>query len=180
MPHSPNTPISLNAACNAAATRSRRNMLLYGLGSLVAIALAASATRTLAANASAPVASGAVLSAADEKAVRAVVQAQLEAFAADDAKKAFAVAAPNIQALFRTPANFIKMVQIHYPVVYRPASVAYFKPELDGEAVVMKVQMTDAKDTPWLAVYALQRPKGKNATWRIAGCIVTTNVGRTA
>ena len=122
------------------------------------------------------------LSADDEKAAREVVAAQLAAFAADDAKKAFALAAAPIQAVFKTPAKFMAMVQAQYPVVYRPASVAYFKPEQDGDNIIMKVQMTDAKDTPWLAVYSLQRPTAKDKTksWRIAGCIVTTNVGRTA
>jgi Domain of unknown function (DUF4864) len=122
------------------------------------------------------------LSAEDEKAARDVVAAQLAAFAADDAKKAFALAAVPIQSMFKTPAKFMAMVQAQYPVVYRPASVAYFKPEQDGDNIIMKVQMTDAKDTPWLAVYSLQRPgaKDKTKSWRIAGCIVTTNVGRTA
>jgi Domain of unknown function (DUF4864) len=125
---------------------------------------------------------GASLNAEDEKAARDVVAAQLAAFAADDGKKAFALAAAPIQAIFKTPAQFMAMVQAQYPVVYRPASVAYFKPEVDGDNIIMKVQMTDAKDTPWLAVYSLQRPAAKDKTksWRIAGCIVTTNVGRTA
>ena len=39
----------------------------------------------------------------DTKAVRAVVEAQLDAFAADDAKKAFSYAAPSIRGMFRTP-----------------------------------------------------------------------------
>jgi hypothetical protein len=129
-----------------------------------------------------PTSFAASLSTEDEKAARDVVAAQLAAFAADDAKKAFALAAAPIQAMFKTPAKFMAMVQAQYPVVYRPASVAYFKPEQDGDNIIMKVQMTDTKDTPWLAVYSLQRPAAKDKTksWRIAGCIVTTNVGRTA
>ncbi len=122
------------------------------------------------------------LSPEDEKAARDVVAAQLAAFAADDAKKAFALAAAPVQAVFKTPARFMAMVQAQYPVVYRPSSVAYFKTDQDGDSIIMKVQMTDANDTPWLAVYSLQRPAAKDKTkgWRIAGCIVTTNVGRTA
>ncbi len=155
----------------AAVVQSRRGLLVLALSCLAV-----------------PVSNAAGLSAADEKAVRDLVAAQLAAFAADDAKKAFALAATPIQDMFKTPAKFMAMVQTQYPVVYRPASVAYFKPETDGEMITMKVQMTDAKDTPWLAVYALERPKTqgkikgklKDATWRIAGCIVTTNVGRTA
>ena len=47
------------------------------------------------------------VSADDAKAVRAVVEAQLEAFAADDAKKAFSYAAPSIRKMFGTPERFI-------------------------------------------------------------------------
>ncbi len=122
------------------------------------------------------------LSNEDEKAARDVVAAQLAAFAADDANKAFALAAPTIQQMFKTPANFLAMVQNQYPVVYRPATVVYFKPETQGETIIiMRVQMTDAKDVPWMAIYSLQRPAAKDKTkaWRIAGCVITTNVGRT-
>jgi len=60
----------------------------------------------------------------EEKAfvVKKTVQSQLAAFAADDAKLAFSFAAPGIQKLFKTPDNFMTMVQQAYPVVYRPAN----------------------------------------------------------
>ncbi len=122
------------------------------------------------------------LTAQDERAARELVAAQLAAFAADDANKAFSFAAPSIQKVFKTPANFMAMVRAQYPVVYRPASVSYFKPEKNGDTVTMKVQMTDANGSPWLAIYTLQRLglKDKNKVWRITGCIVTSNEGRTA
>ncbi len=151
---------------------------------LAVVSTAANTTANTTVNTATGKATGTVtsLSASDEKAVREVVAAQLAAFAADDAPKAFSVAAPNIQKMFKTPANFMAMVQAHYPVVYRPASVTYYKPETDGASIIMKVQMLDANDAQWLAVYALQRPNSKDKTkgWRIAGCIVTSNVGRTA
>ena len=57
---------------------------------------------------------------ADEaKAVRAVVEAQLAAFAADDAKRAFSYAAPSMREMFGTPERFMEMVRTGYPVVYR-------------------------------------------------------------
>jgi hypothetical protein len=118
---------------------------------------------------------------ADEKDVREVVQAQLAAFAADDAEKAFSYAAPNIRQSFASAAHFMAMVRGNYAVVYRPASVAFLKLEsLSTDAksteVVQRVQMTDANDAPWLAVYSLQRQKNKH--WRITGCIVTSNTAR--
>ena len=55
----------------------------------------------------------------------------------------------------------MNMVRAHYPVVYRPATVAYLKPEKDGDAVIMKVEMTDAAGKSWMAIYSLQRPSTK-------------------
>lgn len=118
---------------------------------------------------------------ADEKDVREVVQAQLAAFAADDAEKAFSYAAPNIRQSFASAGHFMAMVRGNYAVVYRPASVAFLKLESlsadnKNTEVVQRVQMTDANDVPWLAVYSLQRQKDKH--WRITGCIVTSNTAR--
>jgi Domain of unknown function (DUF4864) len=116
------------------------------------------------------------VSAADEKAIRAVVQAQLDAFAADDATRAFSFAAPGIRAMFGTADRFMAMVRTGYPVVYRPASVVFLKPELiDGE-VIQGVRMTDASAAQWLAVYQMQRQPDK--TWRIGGCQVVPSQER--
>ena len=116
------------------------------------------------------------LTAADEKNVRAVVQAQLQAFAKDDAVKAFSYAAPNIQQALGSASRFMAMVRQNYPVVYRPASVAFLKPEGSDDDVVQRVQMTDASGNSWLAVYSLQRQKSKS--WRITACSVVDNRGR--
>ena len=51
------------------------------------------------------------------QAVKETVQAQLAAFAADDAIRAFSYAAPTIRDMFQTPDNFMAMVQRAYPVV---------------------------------------------------------------
>jgi len=119
----------------------------------------------------------AALSDTDEKNVRATVQAQLAAFAADDANKAFSYAAPNVREAMGTAANFMAMVREAYPVVYRPASVAFLKPESrDGQAI-QRVQMQDAAGLAWLAVYSLQR---QGQGWLITGCVVIANTGRMA
>src|SRR5579863_5743434 len=65
------------------------------------------------------------LSGADEKAIRTVVQAQLDAFSIDDGAKAFSYAAPSIREQFGIPEVFMAMVREGYPVVYRPASVSF-------------------------------------------------------
>jgi hypothetical protein len=124
-----------------------------------------------------PVAQAAPLSAADERSVRSTVQAQLAAFAADDAPLAFSYAAPNVREALGTAAGFMAMVREAYPVVYRPASVAFLKPDQRDGQVFQRVQMVDAAGEAWLATYSLQRG-GKG--WLITGCVVVANRGRMA
>ncbi|HQS30974.1 MAG: hypothetical protein B7X59_10175 [Polaromonas sp. 39-63-203] len=118
----------------------------------------------------------AALTARDEKNIRAVVQGQLDALARDDADKAFSFAAPNVREALDTAPRFMDMVQRGYPVVYRPASVAYLKAEGSRGAAIQRVQMTDQAGEAWLATYTLQRQK--SGAWRITGCSVTDNRGR--
>jgi hypothetical protein len=118
------------------------------------------------------------VSVVDTKAVRAVIEAQLAAFAADDAERAFSYAAPGIRAMFVTAERFLAMVRDGYPVVYRPASVTFLKPEwIDGK-LIQRVQMTDAAGAPWMVVYELERQADK--AWRIAACVAARGAGRTA
>ena len=112
----------------------------------------------------------------DASEIRAVIEAQLDAFRADDATRAFSYAAPGIQALFGTPAKFLAMVQSEYPVVYHPESVAFLSvQEIDGQ-VSQVVQMTDGAGALWMAVYALERQA--DSSWRISGCAVFRGTGR--
>ena len=124
------------------------------------------------------VAHAAPFTAADEKTVRTVVEAQLAAFAKDDAVKAFSYAAPNVRKAVGTADAFLTMVRREYAVVYRPASVAFLKAEGKEDDVVQRVQMLDASGSSYLAVYSLQRQKGN--VWRITGCTVVENKGRMA
>ena len=74
------------------------------------------------------------VSAADARAAKAIVSAQLDAFASDDAKRAFSYAAPAIRSMFDTPERFLAMVRAGYPVVYRPAAVTFLLPlRVEGE-----------------------------------------------
>jgi hypothetical protein len=122
------------------------------------------------------VAHAAPFTSADEKKVRSVVEAQLAAFAEDDAVKAFSYAAPNVREAIGTADAFLSMVRRDYPVVYRPNSVAFLKAEGKDDDVVQRVQMLDAEGNSYLAVYSLQRQKGN--VWRITGCAVVENKGR--
>jgi Domain of unknown function (DUF4864) len=110
------------------------------------------------------------LSEAQQRAVQAVVQSQLDAFGADDAPRAFSFASQGIRNMFGTPEQFMAMVRSSYPVVYRPASVRFLKARPDGTTVLQPVQMNDAEGQSWLAIYRLELQKDK--TWRIAGCVL--------
>ena len=112
----------------------------------------------------------------DARAVRQVVSAQLEAFAKDDAKRAFSYAAPSIRAMFGTPDRFLAMVRSGYPVVYRAAGATFLIPQrLDGD-LVQGVHLTDADGALWLATYRLERQR--DGHWRIAGCDVRPATGK--
>jgi hypothetical protein len=106
--------------------------------------------------------------AADARAVRAVIEAQLDAFRRDDAARAFSLATPGIRETFGNAENFLAMVRASYAVVYRPKSVLFETPQLiDGE-LLQPVRLTDAEGRAWLAIYPMQRqPDG---SWRTNGC----------
>jgi Domain of unknown function (DUF4864) len=107
---------------------------------------------------------------------RTVVQAQLNAFAADDASRAFSFASPGIRKAFDGPEHFMAMVKAHYPVVHRPASVTFLKAAWIDGALTQGVQLADATGTVWLAVYQLEQQRDKS--WRIAACEVFPSQGR--
>lgn len=136
----------------------RREFVALGLSLVVGGARAAEVTEAQAAKA------------------RAVVQAQLDAFAADDARRAFLLASPSARKHLGSPDNFIKLVRKSYAVVYRPASVAFLKPQLIDGVLVLGVQMTDAQGSAWLATYQLERQP--NGMFLIDGCELVANEGR--
>jgi hypothetical protein len=145
---------------------------------LMTAALAASgALGSLATAQPATAAPAKALADADVRAIRGVVEAQLKAFAADDAARAYALASPAIQAQFGDAPNFLRMVREAYPVVYRPAATAFFRPEAtDDGSVVQVVQMRDQAGRAWLATYQLQRDASQR--WRISGCVVLPDEGK--
>jgi hypothetical protein len=114
----------------------------------------------------------------DRAAVRLVIEKQLAAFADDDAEEAFSFASPKIQEMFVTARNFLDMVRIAYPVVYRARSLSFQVPYLQGDEVRQTVEMRDAKGTDWTAIYTLLRqPDGP---WRISGCVLRRGLGKAA
>jgi hypothetical protein len=114
----------------------------------------------------------------DARGVRAVIQAQFDAFAADDAKRAFSYATPKLREMFGSADRFIEVVRAAYPVVYRHETVAFLKPELAAGALVQGVHLTDAQGVLWLALYRLERQRDRR--WRISACQLVAAQGRVA
>ena len=112
----------------------------------------------------------------DTKALQQVIRDQLAAFAQDDAARAFSYATPGIRGVFGTPENFMAMVRTSYPVVYRPASVIFLKPEQDGDQVLQPVQMSDSDGIVWIALYTMQRQG--NGAWLTNGCQLARSRGQ--
>jgi hypothetical protein len=118
----------------------------------------------------------AVVAEADARAVRAVIEAQLEAFAAEDAARAFSYASPSIRQQFGGADAFWAMVRQGYPMVIRPSARSFFKPQADGDGVWQTVLLRDGAGKEWRATYQLQRQKDKS--WRINGCAISADDGR--
>jgi hypothetical protein len=112
----------------------------------------------------------------DRAAVRSVIEKQLAAFAGDDAELAFAFASPKIQEMFITAGNFMDMVRISYPVVYRAMGLSFQVPFMQDSEVWQTVEMRDAQGMDWTAQYTLLRQA--NGDWRINGCVLRRGLGR--
>ncbi len=121
-------------------------------------------------------AQGGVLEDGEAEQVRQVIVAQLSALALDDADSAFATATPAVQAAVGSAGRFLAMVRGAYPMVVRPQSVTFHKPETDEDepgTVVQLVEVRDQAGQSWLALFALERQP--DASWRISGCEVAEN-----
>lgn len=113
------------------------------------------------------------LSDSDTQKVQGVISAQLEAFAQDDAERAFDTATPEVRQAIGSSGRFLAMVRGAYPMVYRPASVTFHKAQVDQDTVLQLVEIRDEDAKSWLALFALERQP--DTTWRISGCIVAEN-----
>ena len=101
-------------------------------------------------------------------ALRSLVEKQLQAFRADDAAAAYALASPAIREMFPTADIFIGMVRQGYPPVYRPRSFAFGEASDGVTGPELSVRLDDADGVGWTATYSFQRqPDG---SWAISGC----------
>ena len=104
--------------------------------------------------------------------VQRVVEQQLNALAVEDAASAFALADPDLRTQFGNAETFLATVREKYPMLVRPASVLYLKPETDGTIAMQKVRVTDDNGAAWSLTYLLNRQQDDQ--WRISGCVVTS------
>lgn len=115
---------------------------------------------------------------ADRAAIRATITQQIEAFGRDDGPAAFGFASPTLQGLFGTPENFMGMVRQGYAPVYRPRAFAFGNLSPRDGLWVQAVHLTGPDGGQVMALYSMERePDG---TWRIAGCTLTEDPGRSA
>jgi hypothetical protein len=139
------------------------NTLFIRLFMVLAVALAAPAAQTVAGP----------LPDSEAQKIRGVIVAQFEAFAQDDAESAFQTATPAVREAIGSSGRFLALVRGAYPMVYRPSSVTFHKPEEEDGSVLQLVEITDSNAKSWLALFALERQP--DATWRISGCVVAEN-----
>ncbi len=110
------------------------------------------------------------LTAADRDAIRAVIEAQIAAFRADDGVAAFSFASPSIQRQFGDPANFLSMVKTGYLPVYRPREVQFRALIEDRSEPVQPVLLVGPELDVVTAYYVMQRQA--DGLWRIDGCVL--------
>ncbi len=111
----------------------------------------------------------------DRSAIRQIIQAQLDAFARDDAAAAFGFATPSLQTQFGSASRFLSVVREAYAPVYRPGSVWFGALKTADGAVAQFVHLTDRKGAAVLAVYLMERQG--DGSWRIAGCRLLQDPG---
>ncbi|MFN3614693.1 MAG: DUF4864 domain-containing protein [Rubrimonas sp.] len=114
----------------------------------------------------APLAAGLALADDRADAIRNVIAQQLDAFRADDWRRAYGYASPEIQRMFRNPGSFGRMVRGGYPMVWRPAEVET-GPLIDGpDGPVQIMYFRDADGAHYVAAYEMKQVGGE---WRIGG-----------
>ncbi len=114
---------------------------------------------------------------AQDTEIQATIDAQIEAFQADDFAQAFTYASPTIQQLFRTPENFGVMVRRGYPMVWRPAELRYLElVEIEGR-LWQKVMITDAAGAVHILGYDMVK---MDSGWKINGVQRFEPIGQSA
>ncbi|WP_299623644.1 DUF4864 domain-containing protein [Pelagibius sp.] len=103
---------------------------------------------------------------ADQQAILATIQAQLDAFQVDDWSRAFSFATPRLREMFGTPQNFMAMVRGGYMPVYRPQSVEFLDSRVVSGRTGQAVRFVGPDGVAVIAIYTME--KQPDGSWRIA------------
>lgn len=103
---------------------------------------------------------------ADQQAILATIQAQLDAFQVDDWSRAFSFATPRLREIFGTPQNFMAMVRGGYMPVYRPQSVEFLDSRVVAGRTGQAVRFVGPDGVAVIAIYTME--KQPDGSWRIA------------
>lgn len=106
----------------------------------------------------------------DRETICAVIKQQLSALQRDDAEMAFSFASPEIQSKFGTSANFLLMVKVAYPAIYRPRSVVFDRLALVEGTPTQEVVLLSPDGELVKAFYQMEQQADK--TWKIGGCFL--------
>ena len=106
------------------------------------------------------------------------IRLQIRAYAARDAKQAFAKLAPSTQRFFGEPDRFLRSLAQDMPTVLDTRRFAFLGVEQIGQRTVQQVLITDSTEHEWLAEFQLEQMKGGD--WRVKGCILQSTPGQQA
>ena len=104
-----------------------------------------------------------------DAAIRATILRQLEAFRANDADAAWAIAAPTIQKKFGSKERFMEMVTAHYPQIRRSQSAIFKELKTVDGTLVQRVFVEGGPGDFVDAYYTMALIDGE---WRITGVFV--------
>jgi Domain of unknown function (DUF4864) len=100
-----------------------------------------------------------------ERATRAAIRGQLDAFNRSDYRAAYRFAAPEIQEQFPLP-EFRRMVERGYPQIARSRSASFGRPAVHGDTVAVPVTVTGQDGVTVHVTYLMRHEPGG---WRVAG-----------
>ncbi|MCH1568474.1 MAG: DUF4864 domain-containing protein [Parvibaculales bacterium] len=104
--------------------------------------------------------------------IRAIIEAQIDAFRVQDDVTAFGFASPDLRAQFIAPNRFMDMVRAHYRPVYMAQRVAFTgTARAISQTPLIRLQdvyLVDDRGVSHKARYMMQ--KQPDGSWKIAGC----------
>jgi hypothetical protein len=110
------------------------------------------------------------LTRAEQAAMRLLIEAQIAAMRAGDWPGAFALASPDLQAQYGTPAALRDDVTAHYAPLPAVASAEFIDIVTFHELPTYRVTLTDGEASTTMAYYLVRRLD--DGSLRIAGCVL--------